>query len=214
MSSTTFPYSTAIKPTAALITALLVSGCGSIIPHKGPLHIEPAKHVTVGYHQTEKASIFESEEIKISVSPINAADGDTGFPIINDLLTKDYVVFEMEIENGSGERVIYNPNHTSLMSNVMDYNKPLDYTDLFDIVMHGDDWIAAQKELRELKGRFYDLNTKLEPRRGVSKFILFRPIDKSATQVVLVIKELYFGTKTISVDFIFKVRGEGDDDAK
>ena len=109
----------------------------------------------------------------------------------------------MEIKNLSEERLIYNPSRTALMDNAMGYKKPLDYTDLYMLERDtGADLIQG------LKGRFYDLDVTLFPGEGVSRFLIFRPIDEGGTKAVLVLRAVYIGMDTVDIKLPFVIREE------
>lgn len=91
---------------------------------------------------------------------------------------------------------MYNTSYTVLTSDALDYKKPLDFTDLYDIT-------GGTGRLASLKGKFYDLNTTIAPGERTSRLLIFRPLSEEAEDAEVVIKDLYIGTKTRDLSFPF-----------
>jgi hypothetical protein len=117
----------------------------------------------------------------------------------------------MTIENRSEEKIIFNPSHTSLMDNQLEYRKPINYTDLFDIVKKKEKERPAEFILKGLRGTYYDLNETVLPGDKTKKLLLFHPLSERGKRAVLKIKEVYIGIDTISLAFPFRMRGEAGD---
>jgi hypothetical protein len=183
----------------------MIFGCAAT--PEGPKHLYPEESGAPGYYTTEEASIFENDLAMISLRPLRQENNATYPPIIEELLDKNYAIFIMTIENRSPKKAIYNPTFTSLRDNhQMEYRKPMDYTDLYDVVKDRKEGVSPESELRGLKGKFYDLNTTIPTGQKTSKLLIFRPLSEKAKSAVLTIREFYVGTDTISASFLFSVR--------
>jgi hypothetical protein len=181
---------------AVCILSLLVLSACSHAPKPGPgSYLYPLPAVEQEGYATEGRSMaFESDAVKISVQQARKDEAHGKF--IAGLLEKDYVIFNVSIENKSAHRIIYNPAYTVLTTDSLDYKKPLDFTDLYDIT-------GNEQELSGLKGRFYDLNVTLMPGEKTSRLLIFRPVSKEAAKAKVAIKEIYIGTTTERFSFPF-----------
>jgi hypothetical protein len=172
----------------------------------GPRHLYPKEAGASGYSVTQGAAVFESNLIKITVRPLRPWENATGSAFIEELLEKNYVILKMAIENRSREKTLYNPTHTSLMDNEMEYRKPMDYSDLYDAVRGREKGKSREGELKGLKGLYYDLTATIPPGEAQSKLLIFPPLSEKGKRARLRIKELYIGTDTISISFPFSMR--------
>lgn len=183
----------------------LVAGCAS--DPAGPLILKfkPTAVEAAGYSLSAGESAYEDANVKLTVRHVGK-DAIAGTNALLEELTKrGYIIMQLDIVNKSKLKVMYNPVYSTLTNNVMDYMKPLDFTDLYDIVMTNE---SLEPELRALKGRFYDLNVTLYPNARISKALLFRPMARGVGRAELTIKELYIGTGVITASFPFDLEKE------
>jgi hypothetical protein len=171
-----------------------------------------------GYHRTALDGVFEDGVIRVSVRQVTIEEFKPGdFPqMLNSLIKKGYVLINLEMRNYSGERLIYDPVHTSLTDDSMDFRRPLDYTDLYDIIVAEGESGAAdpaagsvEKALSPLKGKFYDLAVTLQPGQRVSRLLIFRPLAEGGEKADLTVRDIYVGTKSVDLSFPFDVKTEG-----
>lgn len=183
-----------------ILCFLVLSACGHARPGTGMyLYPSPAAEQE-GYATDGRSAVFESDAVKISVRQTRKDEAHG--PFIAGLLEKDYVIFNLSVENKSAHSIIYNPAYTVLATDSLDYRKPLDFTDLYDIT-------GSEQELSDLKGRFYDLNVTLKPGEKTSRLLIFRPVSREAAKAGVAIKEIYVGTTTERFSFPFVFRGNG-----
>ncbi len=166
---------------------------------KTALRLQPAEKGPEGYLKTGLEGVFQNKSLRVAASIIKDTEGGPG--LIGELLGKKYVVIRLDIENRSSAKVIYNPTHTVLTNDALDYRKPLDYTDLYDIKGS-----SGERELAQLRGRFYDLTVTLLPGERSSRLLIFEPMSKGVKKAELSIKEIYIGTDTIRVSFPFEAK--------
>lgn len=193
----------ALKKTCLACLILAISGCASA--YKGPLRLYPAEIKTDEYYSNSREITFENKSVRIAVKALKQGENETGVTLIDDLMDDNYVLLRMDIENHAASKlkVIYNPAYTVFTDDSMDYRKPLDYTDLYDLAK---DETEMETGVRKLRGRFYDLALTLAPGESVSKLLIFSPISENSRNAELVIGELYIGTKTIKVSFPFVLK--------
>jgi len=196
--------------------AALLWGCVADAPG-GPSLLHPSPKGPSGYSRSGSRGVFENESLRLGVSQLRPGDRRSQeLPaIIRKLLERDFVILDLEIENLSedGARIIYEPVHTVLTDSAYDYRKPLDYTDLYDIVMSerdGGDG-AAPGRLKGLAGRFYDLSVTIGPHDRRSGLLIFNPLSEGIDKAALTIKEIYTGTRTLEISFPFEARRAGPD---
>ncbi|MBI5562379.1 MAG: hypothetical protein HY894_05960 [Deltaproteobacteria bacterium] len=187
---------------AVLILCLLTSGCASA--PDGPIHIAPALEGPEGYAAQSDTGVFESKLMRLAVTPLGSESfaGDVAgeADAIGDLAKKHYIVVRLEIENKSvRSKLIFNPAYVALLTSANDYYKPLDYTDIYEIVNREDERPSAVMGLR---GRFYDLTVTLAPGKKTSRLMLFEPI-KEGSSAELMINNVYIGREDISVRLPF-----------
>jgi hypothetical protein len=194
-----------ISPLALLIIPFIIYGCTKTVT--GPKHLYPENPGVPGYSVTPKESIFENGLIKLTVTPLRPWANRINPPLVDELLGENFIILTMAIENRSREKALYNPANTSLTDSRAEYRKPLDYTDLYDIVKRRKEGKSPESELGALKGIFYDLNETILPGRKTSKLLIFRPLSEKGTAAVLRIKGVYIGTDTVDVYFPFSMRG-------
>ncbi|HLC17906.1 MAG TPA: hypothetical protein VJM57_02695 [Thermodesulfobacteriota bacterium] len=185
-----------IKTVLLCILALVLAGCAA--KSTGPLKLYPAGRGSDTYSREVNRWVFSGQGVRISVGHAGGAHDSA---IARDLVEKEYVLLEMEIDNGSGLEVVFNPALVSLRDSTMDYKKPLDYTDFHDIAAESTGW-----DLSGVGKTFYDLTETVPPGERISKVLVFTPFAKRVTRAKLVIKNLYIGPETIDLQFSFTTR--------
>lgn len=166
---------------------------------KTELLLQPSDKGPEGYLKSGAEGVYQNKSLKITASIIRGANNAPA--LIGELLDKKYVIIRLDIENRSAGKVIYNPTYTVLSNDALDYRKPLDYTDLYDIKGSN-----GENELAQLKGRFYDLTVTLLPGERSSRLLIFEPMSKDVKKAELTIKEIYVGTDTTRVSFPFEAK--------
>lgn len=187
-----------------LAAIVIVSGCASDQPKS--LYLSAGDAQYPGYTKKDREAVFENQLIRLKATPLLAGEFTHQSQILNDLAAKDFIIIRVEIENLSPQsKLIFNPTYLALMTDSMDYYKPLDYTDLYDIVKEKDE---TGSSLRVLKGKFYDLTVTLTPGKSVSKLLIFKPLPEDADTAELMIKNIYIGKDDLSfaLPFVVKAR--------
>ena len=190
----------------SLFLVLFINHGCSTTP-EGPKYLWPDESGHPGYLIIQGAGVFEDERIRVSVRPVVPGDGTINKTLFKELLDENYIILDMTIENRSEEKIMFNPSHTSLMDNQLEYRKPINYTDLFTIVRKKEKERPPEKILTGLRGTYYDLNETVPPGKKTKKLLLFHPLSERGKSAVLKIKELYIGTDTISLVFPLRMRG-------
>jgi len=174
-----------------VLLALFVSSCS---PEAKLSYLMPDDAPAPGHRAVGSESVFENKAV--SASARQARKNETSDPLLSSLLEKDFVIILMTIENRSSSKAIYKPNYTALMNSV-DYLKPLDYTDLYEL---GGDTVD------ELRGAFFDLDAMIPPGEKVSGLLIFPPLSKEAKEAALQVNEYYVGTATTSFTLPFRLK--------
>jgi len=201
---------TSIKRLLAL-SALLIVAASCESPPKMSMTSElkpsPPDDDLPGYSTVAEEGVYDNAALRISVRHLKAGDavyakGESGF--ITALIEGDYVLIRLTIENKStGGKVIFNPAFAALTDNSFIYNKPLDYTDLYDIVKENDE---TGSKLTGIKGKIFDLTATVAPGGKTSKLLIFKPFMEDISKAELVIKNIYVGKDTVNVMFPFEVK--------
>ncbi|OGP14205.1 MAG: hypothetical protein A2052_01565 [Deltaproteobacteria bacterium GWA2_54_12] len=174
-----------------LLAAVLLTSCH---PKPKLAYLVPDTQGLAGYKARGSESIFENKALLASARQVRK--GEVSNPFLASLLEKDFVIISMKIENRSVSKAIYKPNYTALV-NAVDYLKPLDYTDLYEL-----DGEAADS----LKGKFYDLDTTIPPGGSVAGLLIFTPVSKEAKKAAVQINEFYIGTQTMTFSLPFQLK--------
>ncbi len=179
-------------------------------PIKRVLRLQPMEPRYSEYSLVGGRLIKEDKDMKVTMHQLRSCCMSKKPNLLNDLFEKNYVLMQLTIKNKSKKRITYNPSHTYLLAGKMDYKKPLNYTDLYDIVSREDDGVVPEVKLSRLRGKYYDLNTSVAPGGRVSKILIFRKLTKNSkkSKAILKLNEIYIGTKTNSVSYLFKVMEE------
>lgn len=200
---------------AALLcsVALTFVACASNAP-KGPAVFHPLEkakteeRIKAGYFLDKHSWAFENKAASFRITHVSEANGGAGFPLGDDLVQNGYVLFRMDIENRSQTaKILFNPAQSVLTDDALDYRKPLDYTDFYEMVSSSDD-PESGKRLSEIKDRFYDLSVTIKPGAKTSKLLAFSPLTKGVASAELGIKEIYVGTASLRLSFPFVLRYE------
>lgn len=185
-----------------LTVVVIMSGCASDQPKYRYLAAGESDYP--GYTKKESEAVFENQLIRLRAHPLLAGEFKDPSPILNDLAANEFIIIHLEIENLSPQsKLIFNPAYLALITGAMDYFKPIDYTDLYDIVKEKDE---TGSSLRALKGRFYDLTVTLTPGKSVSKLLIFKPLTEDADTAELMIKNIYIGKEDLSLSLPFVVK--------
>lgn len=188
---------------------IAAAGCG---PKniEGPLYLVPSKNDAKGFSVENNAHVFEHDLVKISVKPL-AKGESAGHELLDGLLKRDYFLIRMSIENRSDEKLTYNPSQTALTDFGFSYNRPLDFTDLYDVFSSGDGTdedgaLVSDDLLNELKGSYYDNTITIQPGESVSRFLIFSPFKEKAKAAELRINDIYIGPRSKRLIFPFLVK--------
>ncbi|MBI5236379.1 MAG: hypothetical protein HY886_09055 [Deltaproteobacteria bacterium] len=185
-----------------LAVVVIVSGCASDQPKYRYLAAVESDYP--GYAKKESTAVFENQIMRLKARPLLAGEFKDQSPILNDLAAKEFIIIRLEIENLSPQSsLIFNPSYIALMTDSMDYFKPIDYTDMYDIVKEKDE---TGSSLRGLKGRFYDLTVTLMPGKSVGKLLIFKPLTEDADAAQLIIKNIYIGKEDVDLALPFVVK--------
>ncbi len=182
------------------IGTTLISGCST--PPKRPTYLVPTYGVSKDYKALGSRATFEKDNLVISLKTLSPDDGVKG-ETLSALKENHYIFMELTFMNKSEKRVTYNTSFTSLQGAQFDYRKPLNFTDLYSIVVGKAHDLSKEKDLKKLKDKYYDHMTRIPPKESVTKYLIFRPNEKETTKAVLIMGEIYMGTKTLSVVFPF-----------
>ncbi|VAW37132.1 hypothetical protein MNBD_DELTA02-1237 [hydrothermal vent metagenome] len=176
-------------------------------PIKRVLRLQPIEPRSSEYSMVEGRLIMEDKDMSVTIRQLRSCCNTRKSTLLNKLFENNYVLMRLTIKNKSKKRITYNPSHTFLLAGKMDYKKPLNYTDLYDIVSAKDDGMAPELMLSAIRGRYYDLNTSVAPGGRESKILIFRKLSKNSKRSKAIIKmnEVYIGTKTRSITYLFRV---------
>lgn len=164
------------------------------------MRLYPAEALGSGYSREAERISYENGPVKISVRQVSETETEEG-SLLKELSTKGFILLSVSIENRSPKNsLIFNPVHVALTDDAMDYKKPIDYTDLYDMAKDGEERINA------LKGKFYDLTETLPPGKSSSKLLIFGPLSEGVKTAELLIKEIYVGTSTLRLSFPFVMK--------
>lgn len=194
-----------------LIAAIFLASAASCssppkLPMTSELKPSPPDEDLPGYSVASDEGAYDNAAIRVSARHLKSTDGvyakgESGF--ITSLIEGDYVLIRLTIENKTpGSKIIFNPAYVALMDNAANYKKPLDYTDLYDIVKENDE---TGRTLTGIKGKMFDLTTTIAPGAKTSKLLIFNPFMEDASKAELVIKNIYVGKDTVNVMFPFGV---------
>ncbi len=197
------------KLLAAFVPLIIAVSCSSPpkLPMTSELKPSPADEDLPGYSAVADEGVYDNPAMRISARHLKTNDGvyakgESGF--ITSLIEGDYVIIRLTIENKTpGSKIIFNPAYVALMDNAANYKKPLDYTDLYDIVKDTDETGGS---LTGVKGRIFDLTATVAPGAKTSKLLIFSPFMEDASKTELVIKNIYIGKNTVNVMFPFDVK--------
>lgn len=183
-----------MKKTGILLIFLAAALLTSCHPKPKLAYLVPEAQGSAGHKVRGAESIFENKALFASARQIRK--GEVSNPFLASLLEKDFVVIVMAFENRSASKAMYKPNYTTLVNNV-DYLKPLDYTDLYELGGEAAD---------SLKGAFYDLDAVIPPGGSSTGLLIFTPVSKEAKKAAVQIKELYIGTQTMTFTLPFQMK--------
>lgn len=177
-----------------LITAFFLSSCQ---PEPKLAYLVPDEAGFPGYSAKGAEGVLDDKSFTATARQVRKGEVSS-LPFLASLLEKEFVVLSMTLENKSGSKIIYKPNYTALVNRV-DYLKPLDYTDLYEI-----NWDGAET----LKGAFFDLDVTLPPGGKATGLLIFRPMSKDAEAAAIEVREFYIGTSTTAFSLPFKLKSE------
>ena len=173
------------------LVSVLLPSClsGPPLSHLVPESLNLPGHKTKGAR-----SVYENKTLIASARQVKKDEVSNAF--LSSLLDKDFVVISMTLENKSNSKAIYKPNYTALINSV-DYLKPLDYPDLYEL---------GGEAVDELKGSFYDLDAVIPPGGRTTALLIFAPLSKDARKALLEVREYYVGTETMTFSLPFQLK--------
>lgn len=169
--------------------AFLLPSCQ---PKPRVFYLVPDNPGLEGYQARGADSVYEHKSLVASARQVRK--GEVSNELLASLLEKDFTVISMTLENKSALKAIYKPNYTSLI-NAVDYLKPLDYPDLYEL---------GGEAVDDLKGKFYDLDATIPPGGSETRLLIFTPLSKDARKATVDVREFYIGTETMSFSLPFQ----------
>ncbi len=185
---------------SALCLLQFIAGCMSA---KGKKVFSPGRPELPGYSVANGKFVFRNGPVMFTVIPVTTEDLEKSHPFFAELPEYGFTLFRMEIYNNSEDNVIYNPAFTALLDRRMEYSKPMDYTDMYDLLRAR---VDAGTILSQVEGRFYDLAVTVKPGENVSRLLIFRRFEEERGRAELRLEEVYVGTNTISMVFPFVLK--------
>lgn len=186
---------TMMKKTCFLALMLFVAAClPSCQPKPRVSYLVPDSSKAAGYSTRGAESVYENKAIAASARQVRK--GEVSNELIVSLLEKDYLVLMMTIENRSASKAIYKPNYTALVNSV-DYLRPLDYTDLYEL---------GGESVDSLKGKFFDLDAQIPPGGRTTGLLIFTKVSKEAKKAAIEVREFYVGTDTMTFSLPFQFK--------
>ncbi|MFQ5465209.1 MAG: hypothetical protein ACE5EI_04705 [Thermodesulfobacteriota bacterium] len=188
----------------AIVAALvLASGCA----HRpdGPPGLHPAFSAPPEGYSSEGEDIAFTNALVSLKARHEMSPGPETPAFFRTLSERGYLLIRVDVENLSKVRVIFKPSHAVLKTNRLDYGRPLDYTDLYQIAGSAGGG-ATGDVMSKIKGKFYDLDVMIMPGKRSSRLLVFSPIEPKSSKASLGIRDLYVGTEPLDIFFPFKVR--------
>lgn len=183
------------------LALILLPGCAS--EPSGPLYLRPLGQKAGAYEPKDNGWVFSKKSVSVSVRQVTEKDIEAPDAITGWLLGTGHILIRMDIENSSKDKAIYNPALTALVDNEVNYHKPLDYTDFYELSVSNEE---VGRSLSGVRASFYDLTVTLQPGEKTSRLLAFKGFPKTAKTANLSIKELYIGTDTVNIAFAFQFR--------
>lgn len=124
------------------------------------------------------------------------------FPGRVDEMHPGYLVFIMQVDNGSREDVHFNPGHTRLVTSRGDIKFALDYSALFEVTRPLGN---AAPSMEEMASAVFDRAVTITPKGSVRKLLAFEaPREDSYKTFEVQIFEVNVGTTAENVVFPFR----------
>lgn len=190
---------------AVFLCLLLIAACSCASAGKSKnlvLYPETSDRDPDGYSRSGRNWVFDNKSIIITVHHVGPLD-PVRSPLLEELAKNNYVLLEVAIENKGKTKSMFNPALAALDSDEMDYRKPLDFTDFYEMFKESPE---MKSKLASVKERFYDLTVTLQPGEKTTRILVFSPLSKEARSAELLIKNLYIGTDTINIRFPFRFK--------
>lgn len=191
---------------ALLAVMLFAAGCAS--SQKGPVLVEltpkESDPPVEEYYATTDTAVYDNGELRVRVRALNpgaaSIDSRGQDDAVSILSSRGYLLFETEVANTSdGKRVIFKPSYAAIHTSHLDYGRALDFTDLYEIA-----GMDSSTSMRGSFSRFFDLDKTIMPGESIKKILAFRPLDDHAGELRLELNDIYVGTDTTDVLFMFK----------
>lgn len=173
------------------LAAALLPSCQ---PKPKLAYLVPDSPGLAGYKARGAESVYENKALRASARQVRK--GEVSDEFLASLLEKDFMVISMTLENRSATKAIYKPNYTALV-NTVDYLKPLDYTDLYEL---------GGEAVDGLKGKFFDLDAVIAPGGRTTGLLIFTPVSKEAKKAAVEVREFYVGTETTTFMLPFQLK--------
>ncbi|GMR04261.1 MAG: hypothetical protein BMS9Abin23_0152 [Thermodesulfobacteriota bacterium] len=187
-----------------LLSFVLVLFASCAPKYKGDLFLYPGKAATEGYSTSNYDMVFENKDVKFTVGQITTSEESASF-LVDDFLLMNYVLLRIRIENKTRYKIIFNPALVSLKDNKMGYEKPLDYTDFYQLSRDDN---RFSRDISGLAKVFYDRTEIIKGGITRTKILVFPPFEKGVKKANLIIQGLYIGRENLDLTFPFVLKTE------
>jgi len=194
--------------TAALAT--LCSACATPKP-TGPLLLHPVPPTVEKYSLTQGAIVFSGPDFSVSARPWDYRLVEEEFrragepcPFGDDeAQVGRFLFFRVRLENRSVRLLVFNPMRASLLREGEAPASPLENSDLFAFA--GEDLAGAEARGRVFRRVSFDITATIRPGQTIERYLVFHaPEEAAKEQFMLTIDDLWLGTKSFDLKFVFE----------
>lgn len=194
---------------AAGAAAALACGC-SPASIKAPLLLHPVPPTADQYALEQGALVFSGPDFRISARPwdyrlvaaeMSRAGGTSPFGEGEDAAGR-FLFFRVRLENRSTRSLVFNPMRGSLL---FPGEAPLPALENSDFVAFADeDAAAAEARAAAFRRVSFDITATVRAGQTLERYLVFRSPAEAPKTAILLLDDLWLGTASFDVRFVFE----------
>jgi len=176
----------------------------------GPLLLHPMPPILDKYALRQGALVFSGPDFSVSARPwdyrlVAEEFRRTGEPCPfgeDDAEVGRFLFLRVLLENRSTRTLVFNPMRASLLREGEAPVIPLENSDLFTFA--GEDLAGVEERARAFRRVSFDTAVTIRAGQSLERYLVFRSPEEAMKLVVLELDDIWLGTKSFSLKFVFE----------
>lgn len=197
---------------APALPLLIILACAR--PPAGPYLLHPMPPQTEHFSLERGAVVFTGPGFNVALRPLDwrfvgqcYADAGMVMPFGSDETASRFLFFSLRFENDSTSSLFYNPRRTGLRAGGATLRTPIEVSDVYRLDTGGG---GLEERARSFVKTSFDGSEEIPPGTVTERYLVFRAPRDRAGSVEVLLEDLYLGSESVDLVFVFETFPAGD----